>query len=84
MTWFAESSTVSSMAKQVIDTGEHITDHEFTPRDSAQPWGLCICGLSQATHKDAGQPYEPDALYRCPDCVQKGISPCTHDVGGPR
>jgi hypothetical protein len=28
-----------------------ISDHEFVPRDEAQPWGLCkTCGLSEPAH----------------------------------
>lgn len=42
-----------------------VDDHVFTPRD--EPWGLCVCGLSQAAHAQPGEPYRSTAPRAKPE-----------------
>lgn len=57
-----------------------VTDHPFVPRDPDKPWGKCRdCDVAEAAHQATTQNYSSgDGPYRCPRCVEAGISPCTH------
>lgn len=34
-----------------------VLNHPYEPRDSAVPWGLCGCGLSEAAHAQTVKSY---------------------------
>jgi hypothetical protein len=55
-----------------------IADHPFTPRNLAEPWGLCECKLSEPAHLDTTVTLELSPDYRCPDCVSTTMVICTH------
>lgn len=58
-----------------------ITDHEYLFNPEWGAWGRCVrCGMAEAAHIASETPYEPpsDLRFRCPDCVTKGYSGCTH------
>jgi hypothetical protein len=55
-----------------------IADHAFAPKDFAQPWGLCECGLSEAAHRESSVTLELADTYRCPLCVETTMIICNH------
>lgn len=58
-----------------------IKDHKFLPNPEFESYGRCVrCGLAEAAHLEAEVGYQipSTSKYRCPDCVNKRISPCRH------
>jgi hypothetical protein len=50
-------SATNGHAAVLISPNDEVT-HAYVPRDVAEPWGLCSCGLAEAAHLVAREPYE--------------------------
>jgi hypothetical protein len=55
------SDIKSKLMEEVNVGGSLVEDHKYEPRDQDQPWGLCHCGLAEASHKASLAPYKPTA-----------------------
>lgn len=54
-----------------------VDEHAFEPRGAW--YSLCrICGLALAAHTRSSVELDVANTYRCPDCVQRGASSCSH------
>lgn len=70
-------SDKSSLSEE-INQGSMIEDHAYDPRNEAEPWGLCYCGLAEASHALVARPYvitSPRAEKETPKQVSKDRNP---------
>ena len=60
-----------------------IRDHPFES-DNGTYWGMCkTCNLAPSAHATSLTSLQIDATkYRCPDCVDQEVDPCSHCACG--
>ncbi|HVI79428.1 MAG TPA: hypothetical protein VM715_14935 [Candidatus Acidoferrum sp.] len=69
------SDIKSKLMEEVNVGGSLVEDHKYEPRDKDQPWGLCHCGLAEASHKASLAHYRPTAKRAAKEAPNKKSTP---------